>query len=187
MKWLRKKRVLLVLFLGFTLLVFLNTQWLTLFYPIYYKEEIRYHAGKNHIDPFVVAAIIQVESKYKPDKESRKGALGLMQIMPDTAKWVMDKKKLKGITFESISHEPNMNIEIGTWYLNYLSEQFDGNMFAVIAAYNAGPANVKSWLKNGRWDGSLETSKNIPFGETRHYVQRVAHYYKQYTQIYKAF
>ncbi|RCX21797.1 soluble lytic murein transglycosylase [Fontibacillus phaseoli] len=185
MRWLRKKRVLLLLLLGFILVLFLNSAWLSLFYPIYYKDEIRYHAGNNDIDPLIVAAIIKVETNYKPGAESKKGALGIMQIMPDTAKWVIDKAKLEDVALDRVKDESGTNIRIGTWYLKSLSNQFDGNMVAVIAAYNAGPTNVKNWIKSGRWDGRLETTKNIPFGETRHYVQRVSHYYEQYSNIYE--
>lgn len=187
MRWFRKKRVLLLLFLGFTVLIFFNSVWLTLFYPIHYKEEIRHHAQSNGLDPFIVAAIIKVESNYKPGAESKKGALGIMQIMPDTAKWVMTKAKFPETSLEEIQNETETNIRIGTWYLKSLAEQFDGNQVAMIAAYNAGPTNVKNWLKSGKWDGRLETSKDIPFGETRHYVQRVSHYYKQYSEIYDEF
>lgn len=187
MKWLRKKRVLLLVLLGFIVLLFSNSGWLTLFYPIHYKDEIRHHAENNNLDPFMVAAIIRVETNYKPSKESKKGALGLMQIMPDTAEWVLEQAKLPNVSMDKVNHEPGTNIEIGTWYLNRLSEQFDGNMVAVIAAYNAGPTRVKNWLKTGVWDGSMESASHIPLGETRHYVQRVIHYYEQYTEIYKDF
>lgn len=187
MRWLRKKRVLLLLFLGFVVLIFFNTQWLTLFYPIHYKDEIRQHAIENNIDPFMVAAIIRVETNYKADQESVKGALGVMQLMPDTAKWVIGKANLPDVSLESLKREPDKNIQIGSWYLKSLYDQFEGNEIAVIAAYNAGPTKVRSWIKNGKWNGQLETSKDIPFGETRHYVQRVAHYYEQYVKIYKEF
>lgn len=187
MSWLRKKRVLLLLFLGFTVLLFFNSAWLSLFYPIYYKEEIRQHAMANELDPLIIAAIIKVESNYKPGAESRKGALGIMQIMPDTANWVIEMAKLPEVSLEEIRNETETNIAIGSWYLKSLSNQFEGNQIAMIAAYNAGPTNVKNWLKSGRWDGRLETSKDIPFGETRHYVQRVSHYYKQYSDIYDDF
>ncbi|USB32363.1 lytic transglycosylase domain-containing protein [Paenibacillus sp. YPG26] len=187
MKWLRKKRVLLLLFLGFTLLVFFNSGWLKLFYPIHYKDEIRAYAQENQIDPFMIAAIIRVETNYKANQESHKGALGVMQIMPDTAQWVIDKANFEDVSLDSLKKEPDKNIQIGSWYLKSLYEQFDGNQIAVIAAYNAGPTKVRSWLKSGKWDGHLDTSKDIPFGETRHYVQRVTHYYEQYVSIYKEF
>lgn len=187
MRWLLKKRVLLLLFIGFTGILFLNSSWLSLFYPIQYKDEIRYHAEFNDLDPRMVAAIIRVETNYKSGAVSKKGALGVMQIMPDTAKWVIEKAKFTDVELERVKEEPATNIEIGTWYLKHLFDQFDGNEIAMIAAYNAGPTNVKNWIKSGKWDGTLEASKDIPFGETRHYVQRVSHYYKQYSKIYDEF
>ncbi|AZK48080.1 lytic transglycosylase domain-containing protein [Paenibacillus lentus] len=184
MKWLRKKRVLLLLFLGFTVILFFNSKWLAVFYPIYYKEEIKLHAQKHDLDPLMVAAIIRVESNYKTGSESRKGALGIMQIMPETAKWVIEQSKLPDISLDKVKEESDANIAIGTWYLKSLYEQFEGNEIAMIAAYNAGPTNVRNWLRSGKWDGRLESVKNIPFGETRHYVQRVTHYYDQYSDVY---
>ncbi|MFF2910225.1 lytic transglycosylase domain-containing protein [Paenibacillus sp. NPDC057934] len=187
MSWLRKKRVLLLLFIGFTGILFLGTNWMSWFYPIHYKEEIRKHSTTYEIDPFLVAAIIRVETNFKTGKESKKGAIGLMQLMPDTAKWAMEKAKLPDVSLERLKHEPSVNIELGAWYLSSLSRQFDGNRTAVIAAYNAGPGNVQNWLKQGTWDGTEDNVKDIPFGETRHYVQRVIYYYNQYTDIYKGF
>lgn len=187
MRWLRKKRVLLLLLLGFIIILFSNSSWLALFYPIQYKEEIATHAETYGLDPLMVAAIIKVETNYKTGAESPKGALGIMQIMPETAGWVLEKAKMEKVELSRVKEESSLNIQIGAWYLDWLSDQFDGNMIAAIAAYNAGPTNVKNWLQSGRWDGTLETAKNIPFGETRHYVQRVAHYYEQYSRIYEDF
>ncbi len=187
MKWLLKKRVLLLLFIGFTAILFLSTNWMSWFYPIYYKNEIRTHSTTYEIDPFLVAAIIRVETNYKTGRESRKGAIGLMQLMPETAKWALEKAKLPDVSLERLKVEPSANIELGTWYLSSLSRQFEGNRVAVIAAYNAGPGKVQRWLNEGDWDGTEAAVKNIPIGETRHYVQRVIYYYEQYTEIYNEF
>ncbi|MDO7906092.1 lytic transglycosylase domain-containing protein [Paenibacillus sp. JX-17] len=187
MKVLRKKRILLPVFVAIVLLLFLSTNWMSWFYPIHYKEEIRQSAEKYEVDPFLVASIIRVETNYKVSKESRRGALGLMQLMPDTAEWIMESAKLPRVPLDNIKHEPEMNIELGTWYLRKLSKQFGGNQTAVIAAYNAGPGNVDGWIKRGIWDGQSGTVKNIPIGETRHYVQRVIYYYNQYRDIYDEF
>jgi soluble lytic murein transglycosylase len=110
-----------------------------------------------------------------------------MQLMPDTANWIMEQAKIPGTSLEELKHEPGRNIQLGTWYLRNLSEQFDGNETAMIAAYNAGPGKVSGWIRDGVWDGSFETVKDIPFGETRHYVQRVIYYYNQYVKIYNTF
>lgn len=187
MKWLRKKRVLLLLFIGFTAILFLGTNWMSWFYPIHYKDEIRKHSLTYEMDPFLVASIIRVETNFKTGRESKKGAVGLMQLMPDTAKWALEKAKLPDVSLERLKEEPSSNIELGTWYLSTLSRQFDGNRTAVIAAYNAGPGKVQSWLDEGRWDGTEASVKDIPFGETRHYVQRVIYYYDQYTELYSEF
>lgn len=187
MKWLRKKRVLLLLFIGFTAILFLSTNWMSWFYPIYYKNEIRTHSNTYEIDPFLVAAIIRVETNFKTGRESKKGAIGLMQLMPDTAKWALEKAKLPDVSLERLKEEPSANIELGTWYLSSLSRKFEGNRIAVIAAYNAGPGKVQRWLDEGDWDGTEAAVKNIPIGETRHYVQRVIYYYDQYTEIYNEF
>ena len=187
MRFLRKKRVLLLLFISFVLVLFLGSNWMSLFYPIHYKSEIRQEAIKYEVDSFLVASIIRVESNFKLGKESKKGALGLMQLMPDTAKWAMEMAKLPEVSLDNIKNEPGYNIKLGTWYLHNLSNQFDDNQIAVIAAYNAGPGNVKGWMEKELWDGTLEHVKDIPIGETRHYVQRVIHYYNQYTDIYHEF
>lgn len=187
MKKLVRKRVLLPLFVLVVIIVFFNSRWLGWIYPIEYKEEIRTHASAYEVDPFLVAAIIRVETNFQPSMESKKGALGVMQLMPNTAQWIMEQAHLDNMSLETVKHEIDPNIQIGTWYLRQLNRQFGGNNVAVIAAYNAGPGNVKSWLSSGKWDGTLEDVKDIPFGETRHYVQRVLYYYKQYTELYDAF
>lgn len=187
MSWLRKKRVLLVLLISFIAVLFLNNIWMTWLYPIYYKDQIREHAVHYEVDPFLVASIIRVETNYKPGKESKRGALGIMQLMPDTANWAMEMAKLPSLTMESVKHEANANIQLGTWYIKKLHDEMDGNPIAAIAAYNAGPGNVRSWIKKGLWDGTYENVKNIPVGETRHYVQRVIYYYNQYTDVYEHF
>jgi len=185
MKWLRKKRVLLLLFISFVALLYLSSNWMTLLYPIYYKDEIRKHAAHYKVDPFLVASIIRVETNFKPGKESKKGALGIMQLMPDTANWAMDMAKLPSVNLMNVKNEVDANIQLGTWYIQSLHKEMDGNPIAAIAAYNAGPGNVKNWINKGMWDGTYENVKSIPVGETRHYVQRVIYYYNQYTDVYK--
>lgn len=185
MKWFRKKRVLLLLFISFVALLYLSSNWMTLLYPIYYKDEIRKHAAHYKVDPFLVASIIRVETNFKPGKESKKGALGIMQLMPDTANWAMDMAKLPSVNLLNVKNEVDANIQLGTWYIQSLHKEMDGNPIAAIAAYNAGPGNVKNWINKGMWDGTYENVKSIPIGETRHYVQRVIYYYNQYTDVYK--
>lgn len=184
MRVFRKKRVLMLLFITFVMLLFFSSNWMSWFYPIHFEDEIRLQAEEYDVDPYLIAAIIRVESNFKTGKESNKGAVGIMQLMPTTATWAIEMAKLPEVTLDQIKYEVSPNIQLGTWYLSYLFKQFDGNRALAIAAYNAGPGNVKSWLSKELWDGQLETVKEIPIDQTRHYVQRVLYYYEKYTNIY---
>ncbi|WP_229106318.1 lytic transglycosylase domain-containing protein [Paenibacillus sp. 1001270B_150601_E10] len=187
MKTLRQKKWLFVLVVGFLLIWVLQSEWLGQWmYPIPYKETIRQKATDQELDPLLVAAIIRVETNYIAGRESRKGALGVMQLMPSTAEWAMEQMKIRKLyTMDQLKNEVDPNITIGTWYLKSLIKMYNHNMVAAVAAYNAGPGNVNEWLKNGTWDGQLETAKNsIPFNETRLYVKKVFHYYEKYKNVY---
>ena len=185
MKWLIRKRVLLLLLIGLIGVLFLNSNWLArLMYPIQFKEDIRASASNYGVDPHLIAAIIRTETNYSTGQVSKKGALGLMQIMPDTADWIVKQADFTNITKDMLRNRPDVSIEVGAWYLQSLHKQFDQNQIAVIAAYNAGPGNVRKWLDSGRWDGRLDTADQIPYGETRHYVQRVIYYYNKYRDFY---
>lgn len=115
-------------------------------------------AKRNNLRPELVAAVVEAESRFKPTARSGAGAVGLMQLVPRTGRW-MGARDLTN---------PSQNISAGTKYLKYLNERFDGNETKVIAAYNAGEGNVK------RFDGVP------PFVETRDYVQRVRDYEREY-------
>jgi hypothetical protein len=119
------------------------------FGSIIYRE-----AKKNNLRPELVAAVVQAESRFKPNARSPVGAQGLMQLMPRTGRW-MGARDLSN---------PTQNIQAGTKYLKYLNERFDGNETKVIAAYNAGEGNVRKF-------GGIP-----PFKETRNYVKKVRNY-----------
>ncbi|MFD2117931.1 lytic transglycosylase domain-containing protein [Paenibacillus yanchengensis] len=183
-----KKRFYFILLLVICIILFANSKIIgTLLYPIQYKEVIRNNAEKYDLEPQLIAAIIRAESNFQTGRESRKGALGLMQLMPETANWVMDKAGFEKVDDGHLLEDVDASVEIGSWYLHSLFQQFNNNQIAAIAAYNAGPGNVRKWLKNGTWDGLEETVKNIPFGETRHYVQKVQYYYNKYKKTYPIF
>ncbi len=130
----------------------------------FFKKEVPFgaviyrEAKKNNIRPELVAAVVEAESRFKPTARSGAGAVGLMQLVPRTGRW-MGAKDLTN---------PVQNIAAGTKYLKYLNERFDGNETAVIAAYNAGEGNVKRF-------GGVP-----PFRETRNYVAKVRNYEKEY-------
>lgn len=182
----KRKRILLPLVVLIVGVLFVQSDWLGRYiYPISYKEEIKNGAARFAVDPLLVAAIIRVESNYKPDAVSSKGAIGLMQIMPETAKWILTKERFAGVTVQNVGRDPDAAIEIGAWYVRELHRQFQGNRTAVLAAYNAGPGKVRQWLVDSVWDGSEQKVSDIPYGETRHYVQRVMYYYKKYQKYYE--
>ncbi|HEX7150150.1 MAG TPA: lytic transglycosylase domain-containing protein [Thermoanaerobaculia bacterium] len=115
-------------------------------------------AKKNNLRPELVAAVVQAESRFKPTARSGAGAVGLMQLVPRTGRW-MGARDLTN---------PVQNIQAGTKYLKYLNERFDGNETKVIAAYNAGEGNVKRF-------GGVP-----PFKETRKYVSKVRNYEQEF-------
>lgn len=187
---LRKRWYLLFLLVFLTGLLIFSDEIGRLMYPMKYKQEIALQAEQHNISPYLIAAIIRVESNYKPDRISAKNATGLMQIMPSTAEWIAEMTQID-TNIQLL--EPSVNIQLGSWYLYAIKKEFspyleyksDQDRISIIASsYNAGPAKVKSWINNEVWTGTADEIKNIPFGETRHYVQRVLYYYKKYKQFY---
>lgn len=186
MRFWRKKRVFALLLLAFVALLFLSSASLgRLLYPIHFENEIRSSAKKYELDPLLIAAIIRVESNFRVDIESHKGAYGLMQLMPNTSDWIIETGKFAP-GYRELLHDPSVSIELGSWYIQWLNKQFNGNTAAVIAGYNAGQGKVQQWLASGAWDGTLERADQVPYGETRHYIQRVMYYYDKYDKLYAA-
>jgi soluble lytic murein transglycosylase len=184
MKAVPKKYILTLLLVILLGILYYQSNWLgRMMYPIKYREAIEANAAKYGIDPLLVAAIIRVESNYKPELVSSKGAIGLMQLMPDTAQWILEMDGFASLTMDSL-YEPKSNIMMGTKYIHLLNNQFNSNLAEVLAAYNAGPGNVSKWRETKVWDGKLESIDQIRFWETRKYVDRVVYYYKKYHKIY---
>lgn len=157
---------------------------LRLVYPIPYRDAIIKSAEQFDADPFLVVAVMYVESRFDPHAESPKGARGLMQVMPDTATWAAEQMGHGELALGELD-QPERNIQIGVWYLTYLLGLFDGQISTALAAYNAGPGNVRRWLDSGVWSGSAETLDDIPFGETRSYVRRVLNTYGIYRWLHE--
>jgi len=156
---------------------------LRLLFAIDYTEEIAAAAAAYGLDPLLVAAVVKVESGFNERARSPKGALGLMQVMPETGAWVA--RQLSWPEFHpDMLYDPERNLTIGTWYLRHLANTFDGNLVVALAAYNAGQTRVQQWLAEQRWDGREETLADIPFGETRRYVRRVLDTMDTYIWLY---
>ena len=136
--------------------------WERLWYPLEYKQIVRGHARNYDLDPALLAAVIYQESKFKADAKSSSGAIGLMQLLPDTAEGIA--LHTGGSRFEvSDLYDPEINVRYGSWYLRHLLQKYHDERTA-LAAYNAGQDNVNRWLAAGG---------EIAFAETRHYVDRV--------------
>jgi soluble lytic murein transglycosylase len=151
-------------------------------YKIVYKDLIMNYSQLYDLDPFLVAAVIHCESDNRPNAVSRSGAIGLMQIMPDTGKWIAEKLGIKNYTDEKLN-EPDINIRLGCWYLRFLYDRYNGNMTNMLAAYNAGHGNADKWLSDEDLtkEGQLQ---DIPFKETKDYVEKVLRAYDKYKTLY---
>lgn len=156
---------------------------LSIAHPLGYKNIVDEAAAAQQIDPYIVYAVITQESAFNETAVSRAGALGLMQIMPKTGKAVAEK--LYGNDFKKDDlFLPEINITLGARYLKELMEEFKGNIVLALAAYNAGPPAVKSWLKKRDYRDADEFVENIPYQETRKYVEHVFSAYGAYKSIY---
>lgn len=141
---------MIVLFaVGTLLLLYLLKTGAEMAVPYAHDQYIEKYARENSLDKSLVAALIYQESRYKTDAVSSSGARGLMQLMPETAGWVAARIDLD-YSQKELS-EPEYNIRLGTHYLGYLMEKYDGAPELALAAYNAGPGNVDSWLKNEKY------------------------------------
>ncbi len=154
-------------------------------YPLMYEESIWNIAAEYNLSPSLIAAVIRNESSFRPDAESSVGARGLMQLMPDTAKWIAGKLKTSNYSFELL-YNPDVNIRFGCWYLNYLSSLFNGNPLCVICAYHAGQNEIKGWLANPVYssDGVTLNESELPDGPTKQYAGRVTRDYGIYLAKY---
>lgn len=180
-----RRKLLLFIIIGFIAILFIRSNWISeMMYPVKYRGIISDKSVKYEVDPHLIAAVIRVESNFQTGRESPKGAVGLMQLMPTTAEWIVERNKLKMISLDELKHDPELNIELGTWYLRHLLGQFEDDVIISIAAYNAGPGNVSKWLEEKTWDGHYESADDIPYGETRMYVQKVVYYYNKYKELY---
>ena len=159
-------------------------RWITLFYPMPHQDLVMSYAESYDIDPLLVFSLIKVESRFSPAATSHCGAQGLMQLMPDTARWAAHQLNMEGFD-DSKLVDPETNIKLGCWYIADLSREFNGRLPLVIAAYNAGRGNVREWLIVGIWDGTVENVQKVPFPETRNHVRKVLNEYEIYRMIYK--
>ena len=152
-------------------------------YPFGYREVVESAARDYKVSSALVAAVILRESKFNEQAESEPGALGLMQLMPETAHWIVEQLNQPRMTDNDIK-VPTTNIKLGTWYIAYLLDEFKGNKVLALAAYNAGRGHVEEWMHTYGWDYSFSDVKAIPFTETREYVKQVLEAEQAYIELY---
>ena len=149
-------------------------------YPFPYVEQIESWSQQHQLNPLLVTGLIRQESRFEPKIRSVVGAVGLMQIMPGTAKTIAQEMNLTQYNLEN----PNDNIKMGTWYLDFTHKKFDNHSMLAIASYNAGWNNVSKWLRRFSNKDPDEFVEAIPFDETQGYVRQVFGNYWNYLRLY---
>jgi soluble lytic murein transglycosylase len=150
--------------------------------PLRHDAVIRQQAADKNLDPALIAAVIYEESKFR-DQTSSAGAKGLMQILPDTARFIARKSGGTAFELRDLAN-PDINIRYGSWYLRYLLDQHGGNVALAVAAYNAGEGNVDRWVREAGGAASFDPATDIPFPETREYVADVLEKREEYREHY---
>ena len=138
--------------------------------PVKYVDLVNTYSKEYNVDPLLVMSVIKVESNFDPSVKSKAGALGLMQLMPDTAESINNMRNTH-FTMDDLK-KPDKNIEMGTAYLSYLLHHFKNHDLA-IAAYNGGIGNVKEWLSNESFSKDGQTLDDIPSSETKYYLSLI--------------
>jgi len=186
-KRIAQRKILLTLLVTVILMIIIinSTTWLVkVVYPIYHKDIIFRYAGEYNVDPYLIASIIRVESKFYHKAQSSKGARGLMQISSITGEWAAQELEIQDYTSQKL-FDPEINIRIGCWYVSILEKEFGHNFKTVIAAYNGGSGNVNRWLQDPQYSGDGKRLNHIPFEETREYVEKVLRDYRVYMRVYR--
>ncbi len=150
-------------------------------YPRQYSDYVTEYSAAYGVPEYVVYAVIKVESDFTSNAESHAGAIGLMQIMPDTFDWI--SMRLKRNSEQGMLYDPRTNIEYGTYMLSYLYMRYN-RWDTAFAAYNAGHGRVDQWITDPEYadeDGNLV---KIPFRETQKYVEKVNDAIEVYKRLY---
>lgn len=156
-------------------------------YPIKYESYVEKAAKEYNVDICLVYGVIRNESNFNPDIVSNAGAIGLMQIMPDTFTWLQNYRENfepKKILDSDKLYDPKINIDYGTYYLRYLLDKYDGDRSLVICAYNAGYGNVDSWIEDGTIPNGNVSPSDVPFSETSNYLAKVTESAEMYRELY---
>lgn len=166
------KRILVLL--SALLVVFAGFEILKCVFPLKFSDCIMENAEHYGLDPTLISAQIKAESNFDTNALSKKGAVGVMQIMPETAQWCANKMGLSDFSLQ----DPETNIQIGCWYLRYLIGK-TGDVSWALAAYNAGLTHAAEWKESG-----LDLTE-IPFEETKTYLKKIKKFQHIYEYLYR--
>ena len=149
-------------------------------YPFPFASLILGWAQARSLNPLLVTALVRQESRFQADIESWVGAVGLMQVMPETGEWISDQI---GESSYSLT-VPEDNVKFGTWYLDFTHREFANNSLFAVASYNAGPGAVDGWIQKGDFQNADEFVEKIPYPETKGYISSVFGGYWNYLRLY---
>lgn len=167
-----KKKIYFIFLFSVVILFFVAIFVNYIIFPKKYKNLVLTNCDNYDLEIALVYAVIKQESDFNKNAVSSSGALGLMQILPSTAKWIAEEL---GVEYNKENlFEPKVNIEFGCFYLRYLFDKFN-DIETVVCAYNAGETKVLDWIENGRISRDL-----ISYPETLNYLNKVMGYYKVY-------
>ena len=182
------KRMIILIFLLaiiFYLLKIVRVQEIVFkqIYPTKYSAYVEKYSKENNLDKYMIYAIIKAESNFDSNVKSQSDAIGLMQLLEETAEERANIIDDETITEDDL-YDPETNIKLGTSYYAYLLNHYNHNNILALTAYNAGMGNVDTWIKTGviKQDGS--DIENIPYKETNNYVRRILRDYQIYLELY---
>ncbi len=144
-------------------------------HPLRYEAQIRQASEQSGLEPAFIAAVVYTESRFRPEAESHQNAYGLMQLLPETADFIQQRSGIQG-DYRS----PGVNLRLGAWYMSYLEGRYDGHERLMLAAYNSGEGRVDGWVSQEGFD----IEEDIPFQETRDYVENVLEARDVYRDLY---
>lgn len=160
--------VILVLFAAMVLTRALPMLWMRISNPMDYTSQIKRSATRHGVDPYLVTALIRVESGFDPGVRSSRGAIGLMQVMPATSRDIAHRRERPLPDL----YRPAANVDVGTYYLKQLIARYGSEAYA-LAAYNGGQANVDRWIAGRQAESPEAVVQTFPFKETREFVSKV--------------
>ena len=152
-------------------------------YPMTYAPEIRAAAAEFSLDPAYVASVVLAESSFDAEAVSSAGAIGLMQIMPATGEWIAGKLEDEPFDVQRL-YQPEVNLRYGCWYLRFLLDRYDEDMYTASTAYHQGQGRVDQWLEDPQYSEDGRTLTAISSAVTDTYVNRIMESYANYQELY---